>query len=91
VGTTKSISIIIITSTATRISVAATATTLGAETAHPINQLAAEEIAAETPAGSTIRNIAAVHRIGTGRRRTGSAARHVETPYPIARLVPANR
>src|SRR6266446_5685948 len=42
---------------ATRILMAATATTLGVETAHRINQLSAGETAVETPAGSTIRNI----------------------------------
>jgi hypothetical protein len=64
---------------------------LGAETARRINQLAAAATAREIPTGSTIRNIAAARRIGTELRRTGSAARHVETPYPTVRLVPGNK
>jgi hypothetical protein len=29
--------------------------------------------------------------MGIGARQTGSAVRHVETPFPIVRLVPGNR
>jgi hypothetical protein len=60
------------------------------ETVHRNNQAAEAEVA-EIPTGSTIRNIVAVPRMGTEVRRTGSAVLHVETPYPIARLVPGNR
>src|SRR5467141_3787515 len=65
--TTKSTLIITITSIVTRTSTAATATTSEAE------------IAAETPAGSTIHNIAAAPLMGTEAQQTGSAVRHVET------------
>ena len=64
---------------------------MGAETAHPINQLAAEEIAAETPAGSTIRNIVGAHHIGIEVPRTGLAARHAETPSPTVKRMPDSR
>jgi len=68
----------------------ATATTLGAETARRNNQAAGAE-AAEIPAGSTIRNIVAALRMETEEPRTSSAVRHVETHFPIARLVPGNK
>jgi hypothetical protein len=65
---------------------------LGTETALRNNQVAeAQGEAVEIPAGSTIRNIAAAPRMGTEVPRTGLAVRHAETPYPIARLVPASR
>jgi hypothetical protein len=45
----------------------------------------------ETPAGSTIRNIAAVLPIGTELRRIDLAVRHAEIPCPIVRLAPGSR
>ena len=51
----------------------------------------AGETAEEMPVGSTIRNIAVALPIGTELLPTGSAARLVEIPCPIARRVPDNR
>jgi hypothetical protein len=38
--------------------------------------------------GSTIRHIAVAPRIGTAPLRTGTAVRHVVTPWPTAKLAP---
>ena len=69
----------------------ATETVLGVETAH-LNNLAAAvlEQAVETPAGNTIRNIAAARHIATGRPRTGLAVPHEATHLLTVSLVPGN-
>ena len=45
----------------------------------------------ETPAGSTIRNIAAALHIGTEPQQTGLAVRHAEIRWPTVRLRPETR
>src|SRR5882762_278930 len=84
--TTKSTLITTITSTVTRTSTAAIETISTAGTA-----TTSAEIAAETPAGSTIRNIVVAPHIGTKPQQTGSAAQHVATRSPIARPMPGNK
>src|SRR5690349_7554025 len=71
----------------TRTSAAATATTPVAATARRIYRLVAAGAVAEiqVTGGSTDRNIAAAPRIGTGRLRTGLAARRVVIRLPTAR------
>src|SRR3981189_3218369 len=70
--TTKSTLIITITLTVTRTSTAAIETISTAGTA----TTSEAEIAAGTPVGSTIHNIAAAPLMGTEAQQTGSAGRH---------------
>jgi hypothetical protein len=65
--------------------VVATVTTLEVETARRNKR------AAETLAGSTIRNIAAALRMETEAPQTSLAVRREETRFPIGRLVHGNR